>query len=271
METRNIRCIDAHLHLQDDLLWPIADQVVRRAQAAHVTHLFCNGTACADWPRVLELAARHACVVPFIGLHPWQVEHAPDTWRDELESIIAAHRAGVGEIGLDFAKPVDRDQQRQAFESQLALAVRFRRPVSIHAVRAWAPLIACLSKAAPLPAPFMVHAFNGSPETARELVALGGYVSLTALSFTDNRRPKTETLLQAVPRDRILLETESPFGLNPYVDFIRHSPEQPNEPANLPAIVAAAAKLSGRNIEEFAETTYENALRFVHPLQETAP
>lgn len=267
MTIHRLQYIDTHLHLQDDRLRPMADDVIRRAQAAHVTHLFCNSIAPADWPRVLELAARHGCIVPFIGLHPWHIEQAPGNWQTELESIVAVQPVGIGEIGLDYAKPVDRDLQRQAFDFQLALAARHQRPVSIHAVRAWAPLTECLRNAAPLPA-FMIHAFNGSPEIARELIALGGYVSFNALSFTDNRRAKTKTLLQALPVDRILFETESPSGLNPYVDFIEYSEDRPNEPANLPAIVTAAAALIGQKIETFTDTIYQNTARFVQPLKD---
>lgn len=267
MTPNRLQYIDAHLHLQDDRLWPMADEVIRRAQAAHVTHLLCNGIAPADWPRVLELAARHDCIAPFIGLHPWHIEQAPGNWQTELESIIKTPRAGVGEIGLDFAGPVDRDLQCRAFEFQLSLAARHCRPVSIHAVRAWAPLTECLRNAAPLPA-FMIHAFNGSPEIASELIALGGYISFNALSFTDNRKAKTKKLLQTLPPDRILFETESPSGLNPYADFIEHSEDRPNEPANLPAIVTAAANLTGKDVRQFADVIYENALRFVHPLRE---
>jgi TatD DNase family protein len=266
--TTHRKYTDAHLHLQDDRLWPVAGELIGRAHAAHVTRLLCNGITPADWPRVLDLAARHDCVVPFIGLHPWHIEQAPDAWQADLESIIRTHRAGVGEIGLDFAKPFDRERQRLAFEFQLALAVRHRRPVSIHAVKAWATLTECLRNASPLPAPFMIHAFNGSPEMARELIALGGYVSFNALSFAGARRDKTRTLLHALPQDRILFETESPAGLNPYVEFIPCREDRPNEPANLPAIVAAAAELVGQNSETFADRIEENAMRFIRPLKD---
>jgi TatD DNase family protein len=270
MENRQCLYLDTHLHLQDDCLWAVADQVIGRARAAHVTHLLCNGIAPTDWPRVLDLASCHDSVVPFVGLHPWHVEQAPGHWQSELESILKSHPAGVGEIGLDFAKSIDRDRQLQTFEIQLELAVKYQRPVSIHAVRAWAPLTACLRRAS-LPAPFMVHAFNGSPEIARELTALGGYVSLNALSLTDNRRAKTKTLLQSLPPDRLLFETESPFGLNPYVDFIEQGNDKPNEPANLPAIVNAAAELIDLDRHEFADTIHRNAATFIRSLKEIHP
>jgi TatD DNase family protein len=260
--------IDSHLHLQDKGLWPDADGVIRRAQEAGVIEMFCNAVFPGDWKQVLDLAVRHGCVRPFIGVHPWEIENAGSGWMDELEAILMSQRCGVGEIGLDFVKPIDRAVQQEAFERQLALAVRYGRPVSLHCVKAWGALLAGLRKAGPLPAGFMVHAFNGSAETARELMRLGGYVSFNALSLTERRRDKTKELLTTLPEDRILVETESPFGVYLDTKMPDVSAERPNEPSNLPTVVREAALLTGKDMKVFSETLYANAKRFIGPLDE---
>lgn len=262
-----LRYIDAHLHLQEKALLPNAAGVLKRAQAAHVAQLFCNATQPDDWHSVLHLARQYACVRPFVGVHPWYVEHVKDGWANELESLVKANRCGVGEIGLDFAKPIARQLQMDVFEKQLAAAARLGRPVSIHCVKAWAALTETLTNISALP-PFMVHAFNGSAEIARELIRLGGYVSFNALSLTVNRLAKTNQLLRSLPADRILFETESPFGLNKAVDFLGIKSDQVNEPASLPQIVSYAARLAQKEVEVFAEMLYENSKRFISPLEE---
>lgn len=255
------------MHLQDERLLPDAAGVVKRAQAAHVTELCCNGTRPQDWPEVLELARRYPCILPFTGLHPWHIDDASDAWADELETVVSAHPCGIGEIGLDFVKSPERDRQKEVFERQLELARRYARPVSIHCVRAWAALTESLRKSSPLPAGFMVHAFNGSAEIGRELIKIGGYLSFCATAFAENKRLKTRELLTSLPLDRILFETESPFGWNEGVLFLPVGHNEVNEPANLPLTVQEAAALTGQNAGEFANMIYENGKRFIGPLK----
>lgn len=247
---------------------PQVAEVIQRAQSLQVTQFFCNATKPSDWQQVLNLGRRYACVRPFVGVHPWSIENLPEAWANELEMLVKANRCGIGEIGLDFIKPTNASLQLEIFETQLVLAAEFARPVSIHCVKAWGALTDTLRNISAVPT-FMVHAFNGSLEVGRELVRLGGYVSFNALSFTDNRRPKTKQLLLGLPAERILFETESPFGLNQAVDFLETA-DQVNQPANLPLIIRQAAVLLGKEIEDFAEIIYDNSRRFIQPLEEIA-
>jgi TatD DNase family protein len=257
------RYMDCHLHLQDEG----TDAVTEHAQAAHITHLFCNATGPEDWRQVLDLAKLYYCVIPFIGVHPWFVERLANGWADALESLVKANRCGIGEIGLDFVKPVDRQAQIDVFHQQLAMAVDMGRPVTIHCVKAWAALTESLRRFCSLPCGFMVHAFNGSAEMARELIRRGGYVSFGPAALAENRRDKTKRLLQSLPPDRLLFETESPSGSNSHTRFLMPQPDQVNEPATLPLIVREAARLTGQDVEVFANGIYRNSLRFIAPLE----
>ena len=223
-------CFDAHCHLQDLPPGEVA-AVLDRARAAGVVRLACCATAEADWEPVLALSAAHREVVPLLGLHPWKVAGARPGWEGRLEALLAGHRAGVGECGLDFARqPVDRGAQLHAFRSQLALAVRLRRPVALHCVRAWGALKRVLeTEGVPLSGA-LVHAFSGSAESARELQDLGLW-----LSFSTPR-----PALAAVRDDRLLLESDA------------------SGPATLPALVASAAALRDRTPDDLAELTRRN-------------
>jgi TatD DNase family protein len=169
---------DTHCHLQDPRFEGRVAEVVARAQAAGVTHMVCCATREADWDRVLELAREHACVLPMLGLHPWYVAEAGPGWLGRLGARVQAGRIGVGECGLDFApERPGRAAQEAAFEPQVRLAIALDRPLSIHCVRAWGPLLELLRRTGIPAAGAALHAFSGSAEVAAELQELGLYLS----------------------------------------------------------------------------------------------
>ncbi|HEX9009494.1 MAG TPA: TatD family hydrolase [Holophagaceae bacterium] len=227
-------CFDAHCHLQD-LPPGEVETALDLARASGVTGLACCATGEADWETVLAISAAHREVVPLLGLHPWKVADAVPGWEARLESLLVGHHAAVGECGLDFARrPVDREAQILALRHQLRLAIRHHRPVALHCVRAWGALKTLLGEEGVPPAGTLVHAYGGSPETARELQDLGLWLSFSA----------PEEALTAVRDDRLLLESDAAG------------------PATLPTLVAAAAALREQPVEELAELTRRNGERF---------
>jgi TatD DNase family protein len=227
-------CFDAHCHLQD-LPPGGVDAALARARAAGVQRLACCATGESDWEAVLAIAAVHREVIPLLGLHPWKVADARPGWEARLEALLAGHRAGVGECGLDFARhPVLREAQVQALRLQLHLAIRLGRPLALHCVRAWGALKALLAEEGVPPAGVLVHAFGGSAETVRELQDLGLWLSFATPG----------PALAAVRDDRLLLESDG------------------TEPAGLPALAALAAPLRNWSVADLAELTRRNGDRF---------
>ena len=199
------------------------------------------GTCEADWEAVLAHAASETQVIPMLGLHPWFVAAAAPGWEARLDALLRAHRAGVGECGLDFAREAaDRPAQEQAFRLQLRLARALHRPVAIHAVRAWGRLLDLLREEGVPPAGALVHAFSGSPETAATLQAMGVFLSFSADGLGPTRTKVHETL-RAVPSSHLLLETDGVGDLEP--------------------VVAMAAALRGVAAEDLAARTWKNGLR----------
>jgi TatD DNase family protein len=199
------------------------------------------GTCEADWEAVLAHAASEGQVIPMLGLHPWFVAEASPAWLARLDSLLRCHRAGVGECGLDFArKEADRAQQEAAFRAQLRLAQALHRPVALHGVRAWGPLLDLLREEGVPTAGAMVHAFGGSAETARALQAMGVFLSFSG-ELLDEARPKVKEALRAVAPGRLLLETDGT--------------------AELAKVLAAAAGIRGVSIQELAAQTWENGQR----------
>lgn len=250
---------DTHCHLQDPRLAEDLEGVLARGEASGVTGMVCCATRPADWEGVLDLAARHPAVLPMLGLHPWYLGAAGPTWREDLDRRLRDGRAGVGECGLDFVLDgADRGAQEAAFRAQLELAVELDRPLSIHCRRAWEALVAALQETGLPAAGTVIHAFSGSPETARRLQDLGCHLAFgCTLAHPGNRRGPAA--LRAVDPERLLFESDAP-DLPP-----RHLPEyagdQPNEPKNLALVLDAAARILGTDREILARRVQANAER----------
>lgn len=215
---------DSHCHLQEPRCAGAVPDLLARARAAGVHGAVCCATREGDWDRVLDLARDHAGIAPMVGLHPWFVLEAAPGWEGRLRERLAATGAGVGECGLDFGpgRP-ERAAQEAALDVQLALAAELGRPVALHCVRAWGALLVRLRAGVPA-AGALVHAFSGSPEVAAELQSLGVH-----LSFGPSARPGPGRALAAAAADRLLFETDAPFGAP--------------EPAAVAGVAAAAAEL----------------------------
>lgn len=159
-----------------------------------------------------------------------------------------------GEIGLDYHySPETRDRQLAHFLSQLETAARARLPVVIHTREADEDTLGALRE---VPSRGVIHCFTGSPDFCRRLLDLGFYISISGIvtfRLADNVR---ESAL-AVPDDRLLVETDSPF-LAPVPMRGR-----PNEPAFLPHTVAFLARLRGVGARELAELSSANAARML--------
>jgi TatD DNase family protein len=262
--------IDAHNHLQEEVLEPHLPAVLQRARAAGVTGQVVNGTHEGDWEQVRALAAAHPEVVPCFGLHPWFVGERQAGWCERLRELLGAVPAAVGEIGLDrWLERPNLAAQEEVFVAQLRLARELQRPVMIHCLRAWGWLREVLEREGPLPG-LLIHAYGGAADMLAPLAAQGALFSFGG-GVLDERKRRARLALQAVPLERLLIETDAPALLppEPYRPHVTvgERGELLNEPANLPAILAGIAKLRGLPPDELAAITWENAGRLLGPLR----
>lgn len=261
-----MQLFDAHCHLQDERLAPDLDAVMERAYRAGVTRFLCCGAAESDWDRVAGLSRQFKGMIPAFGLHPWYVKDRTARWLERLRDLLLTHpEAAVGEIGLDHAlKEYSRTEQTEVFRDQIALAVELQRPVNLHCRRAWGALLEELRRCPTLPRGFMVHSYSGSTETLAPLLELGGYISFSgSITLSGNRRGHAAA--QAVPLERLLIETDTP-DIPPVIDGVRRT-DVPNEPANLPLVAHRIARLRNLPMEQIAGETFYNAERLFPGLQ----
>jgi len=232
------RLFDAHNHFQE-----FPDPA---AAAAGLGSVVCCSTGPADWDAVRKLAEAVPAVIPFFGLHPWLIPEAGGDWLAPLGQLLRDTRSGVGECGLDALKPPSLAEQAEVLKRQLELAVLLDRPVSLHCVKAWGPLLDILRASRPLR--FLVHSYAGSADMTRELAALGGYFSFGP-AILDERRLKARAALAEVPRERLLFESEAPQAEGAPAAVLARVHAGAEELLGLPA--GSAAELSARNGAEF--------------------
>jgi TatD DNase family protein len=240
--------IDTHAHL--DACAEPADDLVARAQEAGVERIVSVGTGLESCRETLAIARRHEGVFAALGVHPHQAADPDADAVAELRKLLADPRAvAVGETGLDHYRDyAPRDHQLALFERQLELAGELRKTVVIHTRAASEETAAALVDFA---GDVVLHCFS-APELLPVALERGYYVS-----FAGNvTYPKAEDLREAaraVPRDRLLAETDSPY-LSPQPRRGR-----PNEPANVVHTVAALAAARDEPADELERQLDANA------------
>jgi len=210
---------DAHNHLHDARLNSLnRGAVVAELAKFGVRRMVVNGTEPDDWDAVEALArGLPELILPSYGVHPWFVENAIGDWQGDLERRLdrAIGPVGIGEVGLDrWIDDPDEEKQDAVFRAQLRIAAERNLPITIHCLRAWGALLEVLREE-PLPERgFLIHSVGASPDSIRELAFLGGYFSVSG-PFADPEKKKYRRALEAIPQDRLLIETDAPDMLPP--------------------------------------------------------
>ncbi len=206
---------DAHCHLDPDA---DADALLPSDKSSTPVAV-CGRLLCAvepdEFPRVEAAAAEWPGTRLAFGVHPWYSAGAVEAggWLEAVEAALRRHpSAWVGEIGLDGLK-LDRasmDVQEAVFRAHLRLARDVDRPVNLHCVKAWEPLVAALDDCylAGGERPFIMHSFAGPYQCIDALAARGAFFTVGQLAARqDSRKGRERAAL--FPKDRLLLESDS--------------------------------------------------------------
>lgn len=254
-----MKLFDTHTHLQDDRIWDQHENVVSRALDAGVQVMVCCGSCEDDWERVHLLSKKFpANIIPAYGLHPWYIGKRSQNWKSKLEQLlIDTPIAVVGEIGLDHTiTNFSEVDQRQVFIEQLEIAVKLKRPVSIHCRKAWLELQKCLSHLNMSFFSGVIHSYSGSPELINELIKYGLLISFSG-SITYERNRKARQALLHVPEDKLLIESDAP-------DIPCQGRTGFNEPSFISDTVMSIAGILNQPPAAVAQRTFENAGRIFH-------
>lgn len=246
---------DTHAHYDDEQFDPDRQQVLEQLQGAGVGLVLNPGADLASSERAAQLAAQYDFIYGAVGVHPHCAKEYSPAQEARLTQLLAQPKImALGEIGLDYHYDLSpREQQRECFARQLALAKALDVPVIIHEREACQDCLEILKASGVGKAVY--HCYSGSLETAKVLVGLGFYLSFTgSITFKNNK--KAPEIVQWVPADRMMIETDAP-----YMAPVPHRGKR-NDSRLLSQINLFVAQVRGISPEESARITTENGKRF---------
>lgn len=263
-----LQFIDTHAHLDGEEFRDDLPEVVARAKAAGVKNVFLPAIDLPSVDSVLAVCRRFpGYALPMIGLHPEEV-------RADFGAVLAAMHSrlkislqadeadvsgrfiAIGEVGLDFYWSREyENEQLEAFEEQVRWSVETRLPLMIHCRKAQNEMVRILRRYEKELPGGVFHCFTGNRKEAKELLAFERFVLGIGGVSTFRSSHLREDLPAAVPLERLVLETDSP-----YMTPVPHRGER-NESAFLSLVLRQLAACYGITDEEMAQVTNQNVNR----------
>jgi len=248
--------IDSHCHINFPELAERLPQVFARMDENQVTHALCVSVNLPEFPQVLALAEQYPRVFASVGVHP-DYEDTPEPTVEELVRLADHPKiVAIGETGLDYYRlQGDLEWQRARFRTHIRAARATGKPLIIHTRAASADTIRLMQEEGAGavdggPAGVM-HCFTESMEVAEAAIALGFYISFSGIVTFKNAK-ELQAVAQAVPVERMLIETDSP-----YLAPVPHRGKT-NEPGFVSHVADFLARLKGIPLEQLAVQTTEN-------------
>ena len=247
---------DSHCHVDEEAFDADREEVLSRMKANGVTRCAVIGSDMETSRRAAAFAAAHSGVVAAGGFHPHEASRFRESDLDELREMYQKGRIrAIGEIGLDFYYDHSpRDVQREVCIRQMELAWELKAPVAYHIRDAHQEMLEIMKGMKARLTGGIIHCFSGSAEIAKEYLKLGYYISFAG-PLTFKKAPRLQEAVKLVPKDRLLIETDSPYMAPEPVRGRR------NEPANVRYVGLKMAELRGEKPEEVAAFTTENAMQ----------
>ena len=258
-----MKYIDTHTHIDGTEFDADRAEVISRAKAAGVTKMFVPAIDLKSVDTVLRVCRDNSgYAYPMIGLHPEEVK---EDWQEQLHAMRQMLQdshpfIAIGEVGLDYYWSREyADEQLEAFEEQVKWSIETRLPLMIHCRKAQNEMVALLRKYKDQLPGGVFHCFTGNVHEAEELMTFPRFVLGIGGVSTFKSSHLREDLPAAVPLDRIVLETDSPYMAPVPLRGQR------NESAFLPHVIKTLAASYGVSENEVAQTTTRTALA-VFPL-----
>lgn len=249
-----MRWTDTHCHLNHPDLYAEWQAALFRAQQSGVERLILIGYDVASSRRAVELAAQSDALYAAVGIHPHDAAQCDADALATLRELAQQPRVvAVGEIGLDFYRDLSpRTAQYEAFHAQMQLAQSLGLPVILHCRDAYDELLGVLEEYPAVRG--VLHCFSGTETHAQRGLELGYSLGIGGV-ITFKSAELLRTIVRAMPRDRLLLETDAPYlAPHPYRGTR-------NEPAYLPLIAQQVAALWEVPLETLSALTEANVTR----------
>ena len=201
---------DTHAHLDDRAFDCDREALISGLPEKGIALAMNPGCSLESSKNAVALAKKYPFLYAAVGSHPDAADEVDEQVLEEYRLLCREEKVkAIGEIGLDYHyEDIPREIQKKAFRMQMSLAREVQLPVIIHQREALADCLEILGAFPEVKGVF--HCFSGSAQTAREVTAKGWYVGFTGVLTFKNARKALEAA-KAVPKDRIVLETDCPY------------------------------------------------------------
>lgn len=248
---------DTHAHYDDEQFDPDREELLRSLPEHGIGYVVNPGCNLASSQKAVRYAETYPHVYAAVGVHPSDAgDFTPDTL-DQLRELARNHPKvrAIGEVGLDYywEDYASHDVQKSCLRAQMALAEELDLPVLFHDREAHGDSLSIVREFPNVRG--VMHCYSGSLEDAKTLVRLGWMLSFTG-SITFKNARKAPEVLQWLPLERIMIETDSP-----YLAPVPHRGHR-NDSRLAPLVAEKIAELKGVTVEEVERATTENAIRF---------
>lgn len=256
-----MRLFDSHAHYDDEKFDQDREEIIQKIYDSGVEKFISAGYSLESSKRAIDLADKYEFIYTTVGISPNDVKQTlEETIEDikKLEDIITRKEndkiVGIGEIGLDYYwNKENKEIQKQAFIMQIELANRLNLPITIHTREAVSDTLEIL-KQHPVQQKGVFHCCPLNRKLVKEALKLGFYISFAGpVTFKNSKN--AQEIVEMVPNDRMLIETDSPYLAPEPVRGTR------NDSRNVRYIAEKIANIKSLSTEEIAEITYQNTLK----------
>jgi TatD DNase family protein len=256
--------VDSHCHLDFDEFRDRVPEILAEMSAAGVEYALCISVTLSEFPRVRALAEAHSRLFATVGVHP-DYPDAGEVAIDELVRLAGHPKVvAIGETGLDYYRlSGDPSWQRERFRAHIRAARVCQMPLVIHTRSAGEDTLRLMREEGAAAVGGVMHCFTETLEVARAAVDMGFLISFSGIVTFRNAGPIRE-VAKALPLERILVETDSP-----YLAPVPHRGKL-NRPAYVRYVAEEIARLRGLSLEEVAAATTRNFFRLFGRAQTAA-
>ena len=249
-----MRLIDTHAHLDFDEYQENLIQIIDEARYAGVAKIIVPGVTLDALDKVIEIIEKYEHVYGGVAIHPSEAKSWNDTTYKTLKQYALHEKVvAIGETGLDYYwDKTFCELQKHVFREHIRLAQEVKKPLIVHDRDAHEDTFSILKETGANSVGVVMHCFSGSAEFAKQCTKEGFYIALGGpVTFKNAKKPKE--VAKAVPIDKLLLETDSPYlAPHPYRG-------KTNYPAMVTLVAEEIAGLRELHVEELAEITSINA------------
>lgn len=252
-----MKFFDSHAHLDDEKFNEDREELLEQIYREGIEKFVSAGYNTESSKKSVELSKKYNFIYSTCGISPNDIPQTEEElWKmlDEIREIARGNQkvVAIGEIGLDYHwNTENKEWQKKAFMEQIKIANDLQLPIQIHTREAVMDTLEILKKN-PVNKKGIFHCCPLNRELVKEGLKLGFYISFAGPITFKNSKNANE-MIEMVPKDKMLIETDSPY-LSPEPLRGRR-----NDPRNVKYIAQKIAEVKKISLEEVANVTYQNA------------